>query len=91
MNSSKVKSILGGAGRGAGETGKAPGTGARVLAGSKTADAFDAPEKSAGGEAGGTGEAFRGPGVSTGGETSGAGRAFRAPGMKGTGGGQNGT
>ena len=57
MNSSKVKPILGGAGRGADETGEAPGTGARVLAGGKTADAFEAPERSAGGEAGGTGEA----------------------------------
>ena len=47
--------VDGSAGRGAGETGEAPGT--RVLAGSKTADAFEAPEKSAGGEAGGTGEA----------------------------------
>ena len=57
MNSSKVIPILGGTGRGAGETGEAPGAGARVLAGSKTADAFEAPEKSAGGEAGGTREA----------------------------------
>ena len=47
----------GGAGRGAGETEEAPGAGARVLAGSKTADVFEAPEKSAGGEAGRTGEA----------------------------------